>query len=93
MTTAKPNGAPKAHVKPVIDTAKVEAQAKQIMDAFLVELGSIETPKDFGMKRDGIEHQAREGKASAQATRFRSAFFANAPNVKDDELIMERKKW
>lgn len=93
MTTAKPNGAPKTHGRPVLDLAKIELQAKAIMDSFLQRLGTIDEPKDFGMKRDGIEHQTRDASAKEASSRFRSAFFANAPNVKDDELIMERKKW
>ncbi len=83
---------PKAH-HPAIDLAKIEAQAKQIMDGFLEELGSIEQPKEFGLRREGIANQTREGKLGETDPQFRSKLFDNAPVVKDDELVMERKQW
>jgi hypothetical protein len=83
---------PKPHVTP-IDRAAVEAKAKAIMDAFLVELASAPAPKGFGLRRDGREAQVRDGRPELTSPAFRSAFFANAPNVKNDELVMERKQW
>lgn len=78
--------------RPVIDHEKIEATAKKIMDDFLVALGGAES-KDFGLRREGLEHQIREPKHEPTDPRFRGGFFANAPNVKDDELVMERKQW
>lgn len=79
--------------RPVMDHAKIEAQAKAIMDDFLKELGNAEAPKDFGLRREGSKAQVREPKHELCDPRFRGGMFANAPTVKDDELVMERKQW
>jgi len=81
------------HERPAMDLENIEAQAKKIMDDFLKELGTAESPKDFGLRREGLSAQVREPKHEPTDPRFRGGFFANAPNVKDDELVMERKQW
>ncbi len=79
--------------RPVMDHAKIEAQAKKIMDNFLMELSNAQSPTDFGLRREGLAAQVREPKHELCDPRFRGGMFANAPNVKDDELVMERKQW
>lgn len=73
-----------------IDLSAIEKQAKAIMDAFLKELGDVKQEAKFGLQR---EREMREPKACETDPQFRQAFFANAPKVKDDELVMERKQW
>ena len=79
--------------RPVMDHAKIEATAKKVMDDFLKELGDAESPTDFGLRREGLDAQVREPKHELCDPRFRGGMFANAPKVKDDELVMERKQW
>lgn len=83
--------------RPVMDHAKIEAQAKKIMDDFLAELGGAQSPHDFGLRREGLKAQVREPKRKFTDPRFRAGVFANARaadrDVKDDEIIMERKEW
>jgi hypothetical protein len=69
---------------------QIEAQAKAIMDAFLKELGSIEQEAQFGTRKGD---QMRTPVPAEPNDQFRQAFFANAPNVKDNQLIMEKKQW
>jgi hypothetical protein len=84
-----------SHIKerPEMDQTKIEAQAKRIMDDFLKALGGADAPKDFGLRRKGLKSQVRTAKKKECDPRFRGGFFANAPNVKNDELQMERKQW
>ena len=84
---------PKPQPQPTLDPVVIELQAKAIMDAFLKELGTAEQSQDFGLHREGFEQQTREPKLEPCSPRFRRALFANAPNVRNDELVMERKQW
>lgn len=72
------------------DHSKIEHQAKQLMDSFLKELSSIPQEDSFGLERD---EQMRTPEPAKPNESFRKAFLANAPNVRDDLLIMERKQW
>jgi len=83
--------------RPVMDHEKIEATAKKIMDDFLKELSASESPTDFGLCREGLSAQVRDPKHELCDPRFRGGMFANAraagKDVKNDELVMERKQW
>ena len=73
-----------------LDHDAIEKQAKHIMDSFLKELGSMKEQNKFGLTRTD---QMREPKDKEPSEQFQKAFFANAPKVKDNLLIMEKKQW
>ncbi len=68
----------------------IEEQAKRIMDSFFEALSKVEQPATLGLRRD---KQVRTPKKSVPDERFRLVFFANAPKVKDDLLVAEKKQW
>ena len=72
------------------DLATIEKQAKHIMDSFMKELGEVKQEDSFGLER---EAQTREPRVEECSEQFRKAFLANAPNTRDNLLIMERKQW
>lgn len=69
---------------------EIKEQAKRIMDDFMKELSAVEQPEKFGLAR---EQQMREPATKEQDPRFRQLLFENAPKVKDNLLIMEKKQW
>jgi len=74
-----------------MDKEKILAQAKKIMDEFIVALNKVQVSDKFGAKR---EHQTRvPSKDCPDSSEFRKIMFKNAPKVKDDYLIMEKKEW
>lgn len=79
-----------------LDPVAIEKQAKAIMDGFLNELGEIEQPKAFGLRR---EHQKREAVPHATDEHFRQLLLENARAIDpkkvndNEEIVMERKQW
>lgn len=75
-----------------MDKKNIKKEAKKIMDDFVV---ALDTAKDieesFGAER---AEQVRDasGKCS-DSSEFRKRILSNAPKVKGDCLVMEKKKW
>jgi len=73
------------------DQEKIRKQAKQIMDDFMEALSKAENiHEEFGARR---ETNTRAKAASKQDPDFRKRVFKNAPKVKDDCILMEKKTW
>ena len=73
------------------DKEQILAQAKKIMDEFVSALDKVKINEKFGVKR---ENQTRiPEKDCTDSSEFRKRMFKNAPKVKDDYLIMEKKDW
>ena len=71
--------------------SEVLAQAKKIMDEFMKALDKVIMTEKFGVVR---EQQVRESNLPApDSTEFRKRIFRNAPKIKDDCFVMEKKKW
>lgn len=73
-----------------LDHEAIEEQAKKIMDSFLKELNEIQQEDHFGVE---CEKEMREPKAEEPNHNFKQAFFANAPKIRDGQLVAERKQW
>ena len=66
-------------------------QAKKIMDEFVAALDKVKVSDKFGVHR---EEQVRiASKDCEDSTEFRKRIFKNAPKVKDDFFVMEKKHW
>jgi len=66
-------------------------QAKKIMDEFVAALDKVKVKEKFGAQR---EDQVRTPeKECPDSTEFRKRIFKNAPKIKDDYFIMEKKEW
>ena len=74
----------------MIDQQVIEEQAKRIMDDFLKELKEIGQEERFGLER---EDEMRTPKPLEPNAQFRRAFLENAPKVRDNEIVAERKQW
>ena len=66
-------------------------QAKKIMDEFVSALEKVKVKESFGAKR--TEQTRTPAKECPDSAEFRKRMFKNAPKVKDDYLIMEKKEW
>lgn len=73
-----------------MNEAKVKDEAKRIMDAFLSELGETEVKEEFGLVR---EENIRDAKAKSPEPGFKERMLKNAPKVKDDMIVAEKKTW
>jgi len=74
-----------------VDKEKIEKQAKRIMDDFISVLDKVpEINQEFGQER---EEQLRKPEKAEDSKEFRQRMFKNAPKVKDDCLVMEKKSW
>ena len=69
---------------------KVKEEAKRIMDAFMAELGETEVKEDFGLVR---EENIRDAKVKSPESGFKARMLKNAPKVKDDMIVAEKKTW
>jgi Asp-tRNA(Asn)/Glu-tRNA(Gln) amidotransferase C subunit len=70
---------------------EILAQAKRIMDEFVSALDKVKIKESFGVKRD---NQTRvPEKECPDSSEFRKRIFKNAPKIKDDYFIMEKKEW
>jgi len=70
---------------------EIVVQAKKIMDEFVSALSKVNVKEKFGAER---EKQVRTPeKETNDSTEFRKRIFKNAPKIKDDYFIMEKKEW
>jgi Asp-tRNA(Asn)/Glu-tRNA(Gln) amidotransferase C subunit len=75
----------------MIDKEKIEKEAKKIMDDFISALDKVpEIGQQFGQER---EEQLRVPEKHEDSKEFRKRIFKNAPKVKDDYFVMEKKSW
>ena len=66
-------------------------QAKKIMDEFVSALDKVKVKEKFGAQR---ELQTRvPAKDCADSAEFRKRIFKNAPKIKDEYFMMEKKEW
>jgi len=70
---------------------EILAQAKKIMDEFVSALDKVEVNEKFGSERDLQVRTPNEETDSS--LEFTKRILKNAPKVKDDFFIMEKKKW
>jgi len=74
-----------------MDQKEILKQAKKIMDEFVSALDKVKVKEKFGVRRD---NQTRSpDKKFVDTSEFRKRMFKNAPKIKDDYLIMEKKEW
>ena len=75
-----------------MDKEAIRKQAKKIMDDFVSALDKAkEIEEKFGAERS---EQMRDASGKCyDSSKFRKRMFRNAPKVKDDCLIMEKKSW
>ena len=70
---------------------EIEASAKKIMDSFMKALEKVgDTKEDFVIKR---EKNVRGNEKAEIDEEFRDLMFKNAPKVKNDCILAEKKKW
>jgi hypothetical protein len=75
----------------MIDREKIEKEAKKIMDDFISALDKVpEIGQQFGNER---EEQLRVPEKPEDSKDFKKKIFKNAPKVKDDYFVMEKKSW
>ena len=76
----------------MLDTKKITQQAKKIMDDFVKELDKAGSKNlDFTVERDA---NIRDDKPKLQTNAdFRDRMLKNAPNVKNNCIVAEKKKW
>lgn len=73
------------------DQEKIKKEAKQIMDSFIQELEKISfKEEDFSVKK---EKNIREKIKTESNPEFRERMLKNAPKVKDNFILAEKKKW
>jgi predicted Asp-tRNA(Asn)/Glu-tRNA(Gln) amidotransferase subunit C len=78
----------------VIDKAKIEKEAKQILDKFAKALEKVEEEKDLDFHIDRDEFERLEGKEGCKADdNFKKRFLENAPKHDEDFVIGERGSW
>ncbi len=75
-----------------MDRENIRKQAKKLMDDFV---SALEVAKDieesFGAER---REQTRDTSGNNfDSAEFRKRMFKNAPKIKDDFILMEKKKW
>jgi len=70
---------------------EIQIQAKKIMDEFVSALSKVNVKEKFGAER--TEQTRTPSKETADSTEFRKRIFKNAPKIKDDFFIMEKKEW
>lgn len=75
-----------------MDKEAIRKQAKKIMDDFVSALvAAKDVEESFGAER---KEQMRDASgAFFDSSEFRKKMFKNAPKVKDDYLVMEKKSW
>jgi len=75
-----------------LDHQKITQQAKKIMDNFISALDKADNKNlDFTVKRDS---NIRKDNDHLQTNNdFSERMLKNAPNVKNDCIVAERKKW
>ena len=74
----------------VMDNAKIEQEAKKIMDDFLVALES----SNVELKEEtGTEEHLRENFEEGEDKDFEKYFFSNAPKKDGKNILAEKKEW
>lgn len=74
------------------DVEKIRIQAKRIMDDFMIALDKVKGIEErFGIDR--AEETRVPSKKPKPSAEFRAIMFSNAPKVKDDCIVAEKKKW
>jgi len=71
-------------------TEKILSEAKKIMDEFVKALSKVKVKEKFGVERSKQTRDLSDNKCDPT---FKKRMLANAPKVKDDYLVMEKKKW
>ncbi len=69
---------------------EIAAQAKAIMDEFMSELAKVRLEEEFGLEREAA---VRPPAPKAGDPEFRRCLLKNAPAVKDDCVLAEKKSW
>jgi Asp-tRNA(Asn)/Glu-tRNA(Gln) amidotransferase C subunit len=70
---------------------EILAQAKKIMDDFVKVLDKVKVEEKFGSERKAQVRVPSE--KCTDSSEFRQKVFKNAPKIKDDLFIMEKKQW
>lgn len=70
---------------------EIAVQAKKIMDEFISALSKVNVKEKFGAER--TEQVRTPEKESPDSAEFRKRIFKNAPKIKDDYFVMEKKEW
>jgi len=74
-----------------MDEGKIKKQAKKIMDEFISALNKVPKIKEeFGQERGQF---TRKSAKSEYGIEFKKRILKNAPKVKDEQIIMEKKSW
>ena len=74
-----------------MDEEKIKKQAKKIMDEFISALNKVPKIKEeFGQERKQF---TRKSEKSEYGDEFKERMLKNAPKVKDEQLVMEKKSW
>ncbi len=74
-----------------MDEEKIKKQAKNIMDEFISALNKVPRIKEkFGQERNQFIRKAEKCEYGPE---FKERMLKNAPKVKDDQLVMEKKSW
>jgi len=68
---------------------KIAEQAKKIMDDFVKILSKVGEPKKFGFHKDESTRDAKP----EHWNDFKEKMLDNAPKVKDDCIVGEKKHW
>ena len=74
-----------------MDKQQILREAKKIMDSFVSALEKVKVKEHLGVKRDSQTRVA--SKEKCETSDFKKRMLKNAPKVKDDLLIMEKKEW
>jgi len=75
----------------MVDQERIRQQAKRIMDDFMLALDKVrDIDERFGIERS---EEVRIPKAQKKNPEFRELMLRNAPKVKDDCILAEKKKW
>lgn len=74
-----------------MNTEKIKAEAKQIMDDFMKALDKVkDIPEEFGAER---KNSIREPSESLYGEEFKEKILKNAPKKDDDCIVAEKKSW
>ncbi len=74
-----------------MDEEKIKKQAKKIMDEFISALNKVPKIKEkFGQERNQFTRKAEKYEYGHE---FKEKMLKNAPKVKDEQLVMEKKSW
>jgi len=70
---------------------QIQNEAKQILDKFSKSLSKVKfSPKKV---KDPLSGMREEGPGQETDEEFRSQFFKNAPQTREDFILAEKKQW